>query len=375
MPSNSIIVPIFNGIHYIQQFIHSLAIALPPNTELIFVDDGSTEPVLEAIPSDLAGAKLTKLRNEKNLGYSCAVNRGFAHATGDIVFQLNTDLILRPNSIEAIVDFIDETKNVGIVGSKQVFPTNGLLRHIGMAFGTYRHRHIYSGFLADHPLACRTRSMQIVSGAAVAMTRQVLEDIGPLNEQYFNTHENFDHCMVAIKKGYENYTCSDSMVYHWVGQSGPSRYSRVLEGDSLFWSKWTPERVVDLGSFIDEALDYLLDNNPQLSNYPFEALCLSRSADQSVILDCLGRRWPSVAQHQHDTSILNYSPEKIWLPMLLPHRAISHPKPYVYIVDRVKHLAENRYWFEHRDRLIESEIVVDARATVMTSQELLTLYR
>src|SRR5947209_4606194 len=183
MPSISIIVPIFNGIRYLPYFLHSLADAAPSHAELIFIDDGSSEPVLDVIPHDFPRASVTKLRNERNQGYSIAVNRGFACATGDIVIQLNTDLVLDRRCIEAMVELIETTPKVGVIGSKQIFPTTGLLRHIGMAFGMRRHRHIYSGMPADHPLCCKTRTMQIVSGSTVAMTKQVLADIGPLDER------------------------------------------------------------------------------------------------------------------------------------------------------------------------------------------------
>src|SRR5712671_7310572 len=94
MVSISIIVPVFNGLRYFPHFLHSLAEAAPRHAQLIFVDDGSSEPVLEMVPDGFPVASITKLRNEHNCGYSFTVNRGFASATGDIVIQLNTDLVL-----------------------------------------------------------------------------------------------------------------------------------------------------------------------------------------------------------------------------------------------------------------------------------------
>src|SRR5258708_131557 len=109
MPSISVIVPLFNGIRYLPYFLHSLAEAVPRNAEVIFVDDGSTEPVLDAITNELPVKSVIKLRNERNGGYSVAVNRGFAQATGELVFQLNSDLVLEPHSIQAMLDLIDRT--------------------------------------------------------------------------------------------------------------------------------------------------------------------------------------------------------------------------------------------------------------------------
>lgn len=374
MASISIIVPIFNGARYFPYFLQSLAEAAPRNAELIFVDDGSSEPVLEMVPNDFPIASIIKLRNERNCGYSITVNRGFACATGDILIQLNTDLVLDRRCIEAMVELIESAPKAGIIGSKQIFPTTGLLRHIGMAFGQRRHRHIYSGMPADHPLSCKTRTMQIVSGSTVAMTKKVLKDIGPLDERYYNTRENLDHCLKAHARGYVNYTSAESIAYHWVGQSGPARFSRVEEDDALFWADWTPSRSIDLNRFVYEGLDHTLNQQPQLIDYSFEPLRLCRSVDESILLECLEQRWPGAGSKTHQTQAFNSPNAKLWLPMELPHRAMMNPSPYIYLVDRISQLSENRMWFEARQRIVESEIVMDTTAAVLTTQELVALY-
>lgn len=373
MPSISIIVPIFNGIRYLPYFLDSLAKAAPRHAEIIFVDDASTEPVLEVVSPDLPFDSVTKLRNERNGGYSVAVNRGLTCATGDIVVQLNTDLILDSRCIEAMVDLIERTPKSGVIGSKQILPTSGRLRHIGVAYGNHTIQHIYSGLPANHPLACKTRRTQLVSGATAAITRKVLDEIGPLDERYYNTLENFDHCMKAHVRGYENYTSADSIVYHWVSQSGPARFARVEEGDAIFWADWSTSRVVDLPRFVDEALEHVVTMCPQYSNYGFEPLILGRT-DESILLECLERRWPGISSRAQYTQSFNSAHGKLWLPMELPLRAMLNPAPYLYLVDRIGELAENRMWFEARHRLVESEVILDARAAAVTSKELLAMY-
>lgn|SRR5947209_4447207 len=374
MPSLSIIVPMFNGIRYLSYFLESLAKAAPPHTELIFVDDDSTEPVLNAVPDDFPVASVIKLRNKRNFGYSIAVNRGFSQATGDIVVQLNTDLVLERDSIGSMIALIETSPRVGIVGSKQIFPTTGTVRHIGMTFGMRDYRHLYSGAAANHPLCCKTRSMQVVSGATQAMTRKLLDEIGKLDERYYNTHENSDHCLRAHARGYVNYTCAESVVYHWSSQSGPARFARVLEDDALFWSEWMGKRAVDLDRFIDEALDHVLDANPAFLDYSFEPLSVCRSSDESILLNRLDNRWNGASAKTIRTRIYNSSSVKHWLPMELPHRAMLNPSPYIYLVDRISDLSENRMWFDARRRIVESEIVMDTHGVVVTTTDLLALY-
>ena len=85
MPGISIIVPIFNGSQYLRYFLESLAKAAPPNADLILWMTDLMNLFLICVPDEFPGASVTKLRNERNHGYSVAVNRGFACARGEIL--------------------------------------------------------------------------------------------------------------------------------------------------------------------------------------------------------------------------------------------------------------------------------------------------
>ena len=370
MPSISIITPLFDGIRYLPYFVDSLAAHAPRDAELIFVDDCSSDPVLDIIPNNLPFDRITKLRNEQNRGYSATVNRGFAAARGDIVIQLNSDLILTARAIDSMVSLIERTPHIGIVGSRQVLPTTGTIRHAGMAFGRHSLRHIYAGLPATHPLCTRTRRVQLLSGATVAMSKDVLTEIGPLDERYYNSNENFAHCLKARAAGRTNYLCSTSVVYHWVGQSGPARFAAVTEDDALFWEEWGARREVDLGLFVEEALDHILASHPVLAGYTFDPVSLCRSHDESILLDHVDRHWPGTSARLHRTRAFNSGRTKIWLPMELPLHRLMDPVPYIYLVDRIADLAENHFWFERRDRLVDDELILDARAVAITSREL-----
>jgi GT2 family glycosyltransferase len=370
MTGITVIVPIFNGLRYLPAFFESLSSALPAGAELILVDDGSTEPVFSAVPELQRANAIMRLRNDVNLGYSVAVNRAFAESHGDLIVQLNTDLVLDAECITAMLDLIASRPRVGIVGSKLIFPSTGLIQHIGMAFGHLTHRHVYLDLPPSHPLCCKTRSMQILTGATVAMTRVVLESIGPLDEEYFNCNEDLDHCLKAVKAGFVNYTCAQSVAYHWESQSGPARFARETHSDALFWSRWGGKYEVDFALFVDEALDHLLTARPHLQQYSFELLNLTRSPDDTIMIGCLGKRWPDIATRIRPARQLNNPGQTLWLPMLLPHWVVHEPRPFIYLVDRYRSLCENHMWFETRRRVVQDEIVVDATGVALSTTEL-----
>ena len=49
-----------------------------------------------------------------------------------------------------MIDLIEHEPKVGIVESKLIFPTTGLVQHVGMAFGQYTKPHVYFELPSDH---------------------------------------------------------------------------------------------------------------------------------------------------------------------------------------------------------------------------------
>lgn len=372
MPQVSVIVPIFNGVAFLPAFFASLNAALPDGAQVVLVDDASTEPVWDTVPELPRAASVVRLRNDRNLGYSVAVNRGFAAATGDVLVQLNTDLVLDSACITAMVNLVECERNVGIVGSKLIYPTTGLVQHIGMAFGDHTKPHVFAELPADHPLCCRTREVQITTGATVGMTRAVLERIGPLDERYFNHNEDIEHCLIAQRHGLRNFVCAESVARHWESHSGPARFARVEASEALFWSRWGTRHERDLGRFVDEALDQVLNERPELQDRAFHVLDLSRGVDQPTVLDCLARRWSGVGEPGRTERFrqMNNPAERLWLPLVLPHWVMEAPTPFVYLVDGYRELEENALWFDRRARVVTDELVVDLTGAALPTSQL-----
>lgn len=369
MPSVSVVVPIFNGVAFLPAFFQSLNAALPHGSQVILIDDGSTEPVWETVPEFSTADSVTRLANDVNLGYSAAVNRGFRASTGDIVVQLNTDLVLDQKCITAMMDLIEREPRVGVVGSKLVFPTTGLVEHIGLCFGRFSKRRVFAQLPAVHPLCSKTREMQIVSGATVAMTHSVLEQIGPLDEEYFNRNEDIEHCLLAQQAGLRNFVCADSIAHHWKSHSGPARFARIASSDALFWSRWGSTCEPDLGRFVDEALDYVLEAAPGLADAPFTLLDLSRSSDQPIIVERLRSRWPLLDSGRGRFRQMNNPAERLSLELILPHWVAAEPTPFIYLVDSYRELEENALWFRNRQRVVQDELIADVNGAVIATSE------
>ena len=208
------------------------------------------------------------------------------------------------------------------------------------------------------------------------MSRQVLDLIGPLDERYYNYNEDIDHCLKACKKGLVNYTCAESIAYHWVSQSGPARFAGIREAEALFWSEWGQQYTVDLPRFLAESLSHLIESKPEILDYGFEGVNLCNGADDQILIAEALRHWPGLGDRIRSYKQSNNPDQKIKLPMVLPHWMIQNPSPYIYFTDRFRNLAENHYWFRVRSTVVEDEVIIDASGcAVMASEYMLASHK
>ena len=112
----SIVIPAFNEIHTIEELLRRVR-AVPLDTEIIVVDDGSTDGTREVLGA-LSWPGLTTLFHERNRGKGAALSTGFARTTGDIVVIQDADLEYQPDEIPRLIAPIVEGKADVVFGSR-----------------------------------------------------------------------------------------------------------------------------------------------------------------------------------------------------------------------------------------------------------------
>jgi len=193
--------------------------------------DGSAEMVRERFP------QATLIASPDNLGFARANNLAMAEMAGldtppRHILLLNPDTLVDPEAIPAMVSFLDENPRVGIVGAQLCYG-DGSFQHgafrfptlwmVFFDFWTINHRLINSWlngryprrwyeaggpFPIDHPL-----------GAALMIRWETLQEVGPLDTDYFMYCEEIDWCMRIKSAGWEIYSVPQAMVTHFAGQS------------------------------------------------------------------------------------------------------------------------------------------------------------
>lgn len=108
-PKISVITPSYNQGQFIEECINSVIGQEYPNLEYIVIDGGSTDGSIETIKK--YASKISYWVSEKDSGQSDAINKGFLHATGDIIAWLNSDDMYYKNSLWKIADIYNRNRN------------------------------------------------------------------------------------------------------------------------------------------------------------------------------------------------------------------------------------------------------------------------
>lgn len=116
MPMVSIIIPVYNAGKYVEQTIQSALNQTWPNTEIIVIDDGSTDESLKVIRS--FGDERVKIFTQKNAGASVARNYGIEQSSGKYIQFLDADDMLSPDKIAAQMALIGHSDDyLGLCGT------------------------------------------------------------------------------------------------------------------------------------------------------------------------------------------------------------------------------------------------------------------
>lgn len=145
------------------------------------------------------------------------------------VLLLNSDTLVLPGALDALVRFMDEHPRMGIAGSRLETPDGGV--HVS-AFRYHTivnefDRGLRLGFVSKllspwsvaPPPASGPCEAQWVAGASMIIRREVFDEIGLLDEDYYTYFDDIDFCLRARKAGWPTWYVPESRVIHLVGCS------------------------------------------------------------------------------------------------------------------------------------------------------------
>jgi glycosyltransferase involved in cell wall biosynthesis/GT2 family glycosyltransferase len=198
------------------------------DAELLVVDNRSTDGSADSIRNAVPTVRLVE--EPENRGYATAVNRGLREARGETIVVLNSDLRPRPGALAALVSAVETERGCALVGgvlvdargrestaSARVLPRIGDILREGLflpprrvsrggAGGEQGAREraatgTSAGAAQTDPATNGVERVPAVSGAAMAVHRENLVALGPMDEEYFLYNEDLEWCRRAHAKG------------------------------------------------------------------------------------------------------------------------------------------------------------------------------
>jgi len=192
--------------------------------DVLVVDNGSTDGSVELVRERFPADEL--IANAGNRGYAAANNQAVERARGRYLFLLNSDAEVETAALRALVAYADDHPEAGVIGPKLLNP-DGTLQPSGGRFPTPAST--VASLLGLNRLTGRPRygtgrdysvpaEVDEVSGAAMLIRREVIDQVGGLDEGFAWGYEDVDYCLRARRAGWRVHYVPDARVmHHWGG--------------------------------------------------------------------------------------------------------------------------------------------------------------
>jgi GT2 family glycosyltransferase len=187
-----------------------------PNCRAIVLDNASTDGSVPAIRAAFPDARILAL--EKNLGYAGNNNAGIAAALAqgaEWVLVLNEDTVLAPDCIDRLVQAGQDDPRAGMTGPMVYHHDEpAIIQSAGGRMGRDWQAFHLAQNEPDQGQFAQPREVDWLSGCAILVRRQVIEELGMLDERFFYYWEEVEWCVRAGKAGWRILHVPQAKLWH-----------------------------------------------------------------------------------------------------------------------------------------------------------------
>ena len=242
----SIIIVNWNGVTLLQECLQSVFSQSYLDIEVILVDNNSSDNSVEFVAKNYPAVKLIQL--ETNRGFSGGNIEGLKCSNGQYIVLLNTDAKLSSTWLHYMVLALQSNDKIGLCASKIIIDNTQMIDSIGDCFTTA----FNVTRPGEHENENNHLSKRYVSGAcaaAVIYKKQMLDEIGFLDADFYLNHEDTDLNMRAWFAGWKCMLVPEAVAYHKVSAS----IGRLSDTSVYFSSRnceWVWLKNIPLGLMI-----------------------------------------------------------------------------------------------------------------------------
>lgn len=208
--------------------------------EVIVVDNASSDATADLISKQFPLIRL--IENHRNRGYACAVNQGLTYSKGNYLLLLNPDVVMNPGSLGKMVAYLDAHPEVGALAPQMLFP-DGSIQSSCREFPSYqvllwettglsrlfqRHRVLGRWKMGYFDHATEQEVDQPLASCFL-VRRQVIDEIGFMDECYPLYFNDVDWCYRMKKEGVRIVFYPEAQVVHALGAcTSKNPYGKAL---------------------------------------------------------------------------------------------------------------------------------------------------
>lgn len=260
-----------------------------PDARVTIVDndsqDGSFEKLQATVAENGWSDRVRVVASEYNGGFSYGNNFAIGDALeqGDVpeyVYLLNSDAFPDTDCVKELVDFLDANRDAGIAGSyvhgpepvphRTAFRFPSLQSEFEMTIRIGVISRLLERWIVAPPLPTETCRVDWLAGASMLIRREVLEQLGLLDDGFFLYFEETDFCLRALLAGFSTWYVVESSVTH-IGSVSTGLKDKSLPTPAfwyasrrLFWLKnhgramlWAANVIYVIGASLHRARCFL----------------------------------------------------------------------------------------------------------------------
>ncbi len=267
----SIIITVYGKTELLKLCIDSIQRNISNNLdyEIIVASSATEESAYDLMRETFPN--ITFIPNKENKGFGFVANQGIEKSTGEYLFLINHDIIIKGPAIQKLLEFIKNDKTVGVVSPKLI-NFDGKTQPSAFKFYSWRtiiYRRTFLGkfsfakkylnkFLLQEKLASgKVIDVDWVMGSAIMTSREAVDKVGKFDKNFFMYFEDVDWCRRFWENNYRVVYNPAVTVAHYHGKASGNK--GVIQ--AILLNKYTR---IHIKSAIIYFWKYLWKKNPHI---------------------------------------------------------------------------------------------------------------
>lgn len=230
----SVVILNWNGRRHLERYLPSVVAHTVGDVEVVVADNGSTDDSLQWLRLTYPDVRVIRL--DSNYGFAGGYNRALKEVDSEYVLLLNSDVEVTAGWWQPLVEVLDRESDVAAVAPKLLADmdrtkfeyagaSGGFIDYLGYPFCRGR---ILSNVETDNGQYDDRRDIFWASGAALCCRREVFEDLGGFDDDFFAHMEEIDLQWRMQLAGWRIVVEPKSVVYHLGGGTLPASSRKIF---------------------------------------------------------------------------------------------------------------------------------------------------